>query len=245
MKTLYIFTSVNNIYTGQVAKIVKESKIDTKVINIEDLVENANKYKFEKEDVAYFLCCNSLLIKDAIEILNQYGCTIINYDYLKCDYKKLDIQKLLQENDVLIPEICQTNNLDNLTFPLFCKENKHEGIIFQVYNKITLEKFFERFDIENFYFEEVIIANDSVGEEIKLYFVNGEIFGKKDSIIIDDALKTMCLNVSKALNDLEVFSVDIIKTKENKSYVIDVNPSAGFYLSDQGRACFLNQIYNK
>ncbi len=245
MKTFYIFASVKNIYTGQVKKLQNESKVDTKVIYIEDFVEKSEEYSFEKEDVIYFLCCNSMLVPDAIRLLKQFNCIIINKKYLECNYKKGDIQNLLYSNKILVPNIKFEKDINNIKFPIFCKENRHEGIIFQAYNKITLERFFEKFEIDDYYFENVIMGNGSKDEEMKIYYVEGEVFGKNDSVQIDEELRGTCKIVSTALNDLEVFSADIIKTKDNKNYVIDVNPSAGFYLSDKGRKYFLEKIYNK
>lgn len=245
MNTFYIFASVKNIYTGQVKKLQNESKVDTKVIYIEEFVEKSEEYSFKKEDVIYFLCCNSMLVPDAIRILEQFNCIIVNKKYLKCNYKKGEIQNLLSSNNIQVPKIKFETDIDNVKFPIFCKENRHEGIIFQVYNKITLERFFEKFDITDYYFEDVIIGNGSTGEEMKIYCVEGEAFGKDDSVQINENVKDICKKISIALNDLEVFSVDIIQTKDNKNYVIDVNPSAGFYLSDEGRKYFLEKIYNK
>lgn len=244
MRRFYIFASVKNIYTGQVKKLKDESKVDTHVVYIEDFVENSLKYHFKKEDIIYFLCCNSELVYDAIKLLRTSESFIINERYLECDYKKYDIQNLLDNNDVPVPKVNCENNIENLNFPIFCKENRHEGIIFQSYNKITLKKFFEKFDISNFYFEDVIVGNGTIGQEEKYYYVDGKIFGKVGNIQINENVKSICKNISKALNNLEVFSVDIIQTKDNENYVIDVNPSAGFYLSNEGRKYFLDKVYN-
>lgn len=245
MKKFFIFASINNIYTGQVKKLKEESPIETQIVYIEDYVEKSENYSFNKEDVIYFLCCNSELIRDAINLLKQFGCYIINESYLENDYKKYDIQELLAKNKVPVPIINRENSIENIKFPIFCKENRHEGIIFQAYNKITLKKFFEKFNIQDFYFENVIVGNGNVGQEEKYYYVAGETFGKSDAKIVMKEVKKVCGDISKALNNLEVFSADMIQTKENDNYVIDVNPSAGFYLSDKGRNCFLNKVNNE
>ena len=244
MKNFYIFASIKNIYTGQVKKLKEESKLETKVVYIEEFVEKREDYTISSEDIIYFLCCNSPLVPEAINLLEPCNCTIINRTYLENNYKKGDIQNLLKVNNVLIPEIFVGENIEKLRFPIFCKENRHEGIIFQAYNKITLERFFEKFNILDFYFEEVIIDNGSTGHETKLYCVENEVFGKEDNVLITDEMKEICKNISKALNNLEVFSVDIIQDNDSKNYVIDVNPAAGFYLSDSGRKYFLDKIYN-
>lgn len=245
MKKLYIFASINNIYTGQVKKLKEESLIETHIMYIEEFVRKSEEFSFREEDVIYFLCCNSELIQNAINLLKKFQCYIINESYLENDYKKYDIQKILANNKVPVPKTNYDGDIDNIKFPIFCKENCHEGIIFQAYNKITLKKFFEKFNIYDFYFENVIVGNENSGREEKYYYVAGETFGKNDTEIVKDEVKNICNDISKALNNLEVFSVDIIQTKENDSYVIDVNPSAGFYLSDNGRKCFLNKVNNE
>ena len=55
----------------------------------------------------------------------------------------------------------------------------------------------------------------------------------------------MCKKVSLALNNLEVFSTDIIQNNAGEYFIIDVNPSAGFYLSDDGRRYFLDKVSKK
>lgn len=245
MKKFYIFASIKNIYTGQIKKIKAESAIETQIVYIEDFVEESEKYHITPEDVVYFLCCNSELIVDAINILKSCGCYIINEVYLEKNYKKYDIQNLLANNNVLVPEINCENSIENIDLPIFCKENCHEGIIFQAYNKISLKKFFEKFNIEDFYFEKVIVGNGNIGEEEKYYYVDGETFGKSDTKVATEEVKKICNDISKSLSNLEVFSVDIIQTKENNNFVIDVNPSAGFYLSDNGRKYFLDKVCNR
>ena len=74
-----------------------------------------------------------------------------------------------------------------------------------------------------------------------MYYVAGKVFFK-DSQSYDKVVNNICKNISVALNNLEVFSVDIIKSQDNNYYVIDVNPSAGFYLSDDGRKYFLDEL---
>ena len=43
---------------------------------------------------------------------------------------------------------------------------------------------------------------------------------------------------------LEIFSIDIIKDFEDNYYVIDVNPSAGFYMLDYARKELINNVEN-
>lgn len=237
--------SIKNIFTGQVKKIQQESKIDTLVIYIEEFIENYQNYKITENDVVYFLCCNSMLVPNVINILEDYNCKIINKDYLKCNYRKFDIQKILYENEISVPNMTYETNIEKINFPIFCKENRHEGIIFQAYNKITLEKFFEKFNILDYYFEEVIEKSLVGWNEIKIYFVDGKVFSKDDTVELTEEIKELCNKIESSFDGLEVFSVDIIQTVNKKNYVIDLNSAAGFYLSDDGRKYFLQKIFEK
>lgn len=244
MKEFKIIASKENIYTGQVKKLKEESKLPTEVVYIEDLVSSANLPTNIDNSIAYFLCCNSPLAPIAIQKLTKSECYIINEEYLIKNYSKLEVQTLLYRNHVKIPEIYLADHFENIKFPIFCKENIHEGIIVQVYNKITLERFFNQFNKQEFYLEEAIIGSDI--KEFKLYFVEGKIFFKdKQQQIDNEIFRTICQKISEALNHLAVFSTDIMRNAKGEYFVIDVNPSAGFYLSDEGRKSFLDEIMKK
>ena len=55
--------------------------------------------------------------------------------------------------------------------------------------------------------------------------------------IYDLKINNICENISKILK-LEIFSVDLIKIQD-EYYVIDVNPSSAFYLSNKARLEFI------
>ena len=242
MKKFSIFVSKQNVYTGQVEKIKRDSKMLTEIIYIEDYIKKPYNFNIDENVIVYFLCCNSLIVPNAIKLLAPMNCNILNKNYLLNNLKKKDVQIILENNNVLIPQIISPKKLDELKFPIFCKENMHEGIIFQTYNKITLEKFFNKFNEENFYLEEAITEPNEVIKEIKLYYVDGKIFGKNEKTIIDGEMIDICTRISKSLDNLEVFSVDIVQSSKGNNYVIDVNPAAGFYLSDSGRNYFLEYV---
>ena len=178
MKRFKIIASKANIYTGQVRKLKNESKLLTEVIYIEDLVSSNSTLMDFENSIIYFLCCNSPLVPIAIQKLEKYDCYIINREYLIKNYLKLDVQRLLLENKISVPEIYTIENIENVKFPIFCKENRHEGIIIQVYNKISLTRFFEKFNTSEFYFEETVDNNNINLKEFKVYFVEGKIFLK-------------------------------------------------------------------
>ena len=171
MEKFKIIASKSNIYTEQVKKLKKESKLQTEVIYIEDLVDSDSTFSNFENSIIYFLCCNSPLVPTAIQKLESYNCYIINKQYLIKNYLKLDVQRLLNKNNISVPKIYIIENIENINFPIFCKENRHEGIIIQVYNKITLKRFFEKFNITKFYLEESVANNNMKEKEFKVYFV--------------------------------------------------------------------------
>lgn len=242
MRKFKIIASKANIYTGQVKKLKNESELQTEVIYIEDLVSIENISLDFENSIVYFLCCNSPLVPTAIQRLAKNQCYIINRKYLTRNYSKLDVQTLLYRNNIKVPEIYFTDNFENIKFPVFCKENRHEGIIVQAYNKITLTRFFNKFDNKEFYLEKTI--SDNGYNEFKVYFVEGKIF-LKDMNNYNEILKEICQKVSMVLDNLEVFSTDIIQNSNGEYFIIDINPSAGFYLSDDGRKYFLDGLIQK
>lgn len=237
MKNFKIIVSKENIYTGQVKKIKEQSELFTEVINIEDLLEAA-KVDFN-HSIVYFLCCNSPLVHMVINQMEKYDCYIINKEYLLKKYLKLEVQKLLSNNKVMTPTIFSNEKIEEIKFPVFCKENRHEGIIAQIYNELTINRLFSKFDKKDFYIEQSI--NDNISKEIKVYYVAGKLFFQNE-VKDKEHFCEVCKNISNTLDHLEVFSADIIQTEDGKLYVIDVNPSAGFYLSDEGRKYFLEEI---
>ena len=237
MRYFKIIISRKNIYTEQVKKLKNE-------LYIEDLLNESTTFNFDNS-IVYFLCCNSPFVFSIINKLKQYNCYIINKQYLSKNYLKLDVQKILYKSNINIPKIYDGNivkNLENINFPIFCKENRHEGMIMQVYNPITVTRLFKKVDIKDFYFEEAIESINS--KELKVYYVKGKLFFKniKD---YNKLLEKLCNQISTILDNLEVFSVDIIQMSNDNYFVIDVNPAAGFYLSDSGRKYFLNNLEKK
>ena len=142
----------------------------------------------------------------------------------------------MKDNYIEVPKIIDKNSIKRINHPTFCKENRHGGIVLKTYTSSTISRFFEKFNKDDFYIEESIIAQ----EELKLYFVRDSMYSKGN---INDILKTICIKVSKLLQ-LEIFSIDIIKDFEDNYYVIDVNPSAGFYMLDYARKELINNIDN-
>ena len=153
------------------------------------------------------------------------------------NYTKKEIQIFLKKKNIKIPKLYTENIFDNNNFPIFCKENMHTGITLQLYNRNTQDKFFEKFDYRDFYLEEPVEIKDS--REIKVYCVNGEVFYKnnqeQNNIVIND----ICQKVIEIFNNIEVCSIDFIYNDE-ELYLIDFNPSSGFYATDNGRKGFVN-----
>ena len=233
-KKLYIIYSKYNLFSNQLKKLQNDSFIETEIIEIEEFCSSSKNLILCNKDSVYFLCCNSKDVEKCIKKIS--GGNIINKDFLLSKHDKLTCQEKMEINNISVPKIYKKEDIAMFEYPIFCKENKHQGITFQVYNIRTINYFFENYNIDNFYFEESIKSID----EIKLYYINGKIILKNSTFSCDKKLKTICETISKSLN-LDVFSTDILKF-ENKYYVIDVNASAGFYLSDLARKEFLYYV---
>ena len=208
------------------------NKIKNKMDNCDILViEDFNKDLNINNSNIYFLC-NTPLINKIVKRLNSEN-YIFNKEYYLDNYKKKDVQILLRKNNINVPKIIDYSKIKDNTYPIFCKENNHVGIIFLVYNKLTLDKFFKKFNMNKFYLEEKL---DNT-YEYKIYYVNKKVFFKDKIKIYDPEINKMCEKISKILK-LEVFSVDLIKIQD-EYYVIDVNPSSAFYLSKKARLEFI------
>lgn len=235
MNNVVIFISkYENTLNG--AFLLKKELKFCNIIFIEDYINNKKNIKIDNS-IIYFLC-NSPLIKKVIELLDN-NCYVYNKKYYLNNYKKKDVQILLNKNKIIVPRIINYLNLKESDFPIFCKENNHVGITFQVYNKITLKKFFERFNIKDFYLEKKV---NSENKEFKVYYVNNNIY-YNDNKKNNKEIKNICYKISRILN-LELFSVDFIKEKKDY-YIIDVNPASAFYLSPKARKSFIDITKDK
>lgn len=235
-KRLYIFYSKDNLFNNQLKKIENESFIETKILEIESFCSSSKNMLLNDSDCVYFLCCNSKDVKKCINKIS--GGNIINRKFLIEKHDKLTCQEKLMNNNIDVPRIYKGKNADvnSFNYPIFCKENKHQGITFQAYNIRTINYFFQNYDINNFYFEESIKSVD----EIKLYYVSGKIILKNEVYKDDEKIIKICEGISKTLG-LDVFSTDILRF-DGKYYVIDTNASSGFYLSDVARKEFLYYV---
>lgn len=234
MDKCIIFLSKYENYLESARKIKDNSNLKVNIEYIEDFILQEKKIDKLKNSIIYFLC-NSELNKKLVELLKNINCYIFNKKFFESNYTKLEMQELLINNKINTPSIYQTVNKKQMKLPILFKENKHAGMILEVYTRNTIEEFFKKFNENNFYIEEKING----GYEVKYYYVKNNIYTKKDSII-ENTVKIYCEKISHVLG-LEVFSVDIIK--KNKQYiVIDINPSAGFYLLDEARNKLINEM---
>ena len=238
MRMFKIILSKEENYIGSALKLKKESLIDTEIIYMEEIIANKQINIFSRNDIVYFLSNNNL-IASVIKYIEPTGCYIINKNFLLSNYKKDEVQNLLKNNGIQVPNIILYNKLEEDKFPVFCKENRHTGITFQAYNRFTIDEFFSKFDVKKFYLEEVIQSN--ISEPYKIYFVFGKVFGKSNETRINYKIKEICHKISNSLKNIEAFSIDVIKSLDSY-YVIDLNLASGFYLSDKGRKEFLNTI---
>lgn len=215
-----IIASKKGKYFKQIDKLINESLIEAKSYYIEDLL--ISDIKFNSDDLLYFMCSNYSLIKSYL-LTRIIDAEIINKTFLLKEKTKKDVQLILSEKSINTPKLL--NDINDKFF--YLKENNHEGLS----KKIKGEELND-FSHIDYYLEEYI----DYKIELKLYYVYGQIFNKKE-IEHNIKLINICNNISRILS-LDVFSVDILIDDLNY-YVIDVNYSPGFYLSDIGRKSLL------
>lgn len=240
MNNLIIFLSKNESFIGSAEKISKKALVNTQIVYMEDFIVHKNLYNIDETDVMYFLT-NEKLILQVIDILEKTSCYIYNKEFLKKGYNKDEVQKILKNNNINVPEILSIDEIKKDCFPLFCKQKQHTGITFQAYNEFTLKSFFKKFNKEDFYLEKTIMNKDDIAIEDKIYYINGNVYLKDGQELLDKELITISLQISKALNNLELFSADFIKTSDNYN-IIDINPASGFYLCEKGAKQWLENI---
>ena len=234
MDKCIIFLSKSENYLESAKKIKISLNLDVSIYYIEEFIKFKNKKKFLENSIVYFLC-NTYLIKKLLNKTTNVNYYVFNKKFFINNYSKLEIQKILMYNNILIPKIL---NSDEYKLPIFIKENKHAGIVIKAYTRNTINIFMRKFNNHNFYMEEDINGD----KEVKYYYVKGRIFSKNDNNLLN-VISEYCNKISKIL-DLDIFSVDIIK-KNDLYIVIDVNPSAGFYLLDEARNKLVEEIESK
>lgn len=231
---LDILISKQDKYYYSYIELKDESYIPTNIYYIEDLnLEMIEKYNFNNHMI-YFLC-NLSLNNKIISALKNKHCYFINKKFFLHDYTKLEVQQVLNDNNIDIPEIVTINGLNKIQNPIFCKENSHVGINLVAYSENTLVKFFCKFNISDFYYEKIITG----GKEMKLYCINNIVYDN-NKIIKNKELNELFKKITNSLQ-IETYSADIIN-KENKNIVIDINPNSGFLVPILLGKNFLNML---
>lgn len=243
MNNLIIFLSKNEDFIGSAKKISKEAPINTQIIYIEDFIAHKSLYDIDKTDIVYFLTNEKLILK-IIDLLENINCHIYNKEFLKKGYNKEEVQKILKDNKINVPDILLIDDIKNESFPLFCKQKKHTGITFQTYNKFTLTRFFEKFNQKDFYLEQTVIDKNEIPIEDKIYYVKGSVYLKDGRQLQDKELIKITQQISIILDNIELYSADFIKVSGNY-YIIDINPASGFYLSKKSRQKLFENINSK
>lgn len=204
-----------------------------KIIYVEDIINNFNKFQFSQKDVFYFLSQNKLN-KKAIVLLEQFSYKILNINALKKNFNKYEIQKQLADAKICVPKLFDLNSITKHDLPIFCKSKNHSEFIAEFYTINTIKIFANKFNIQDYYFEQSIKY-----EYIeKIYYVNNTVCFCDDSKIIQNEknckkLQKTLKNVSKMLN-FDIFSAEFFISKNN-IILFDVNPSTGLFGSKYAR----------
>ena len=241
-RRLVLFVSNTNAYINPCNKIIEICNLDTIIINIEDYYNEVININLNEKDIIYFTCCNSLIVSQTIKkIRKEFKCQIINEKALSIEniLSKKNLQFYLYTNSINVPKIYL--DINSVKFPIFCKEQSHQGFTAEIYNRKSLNCFFQKFDISKFYLEEALSTNNSMKTNFKVYYVNGKIYTKDGTIRRSSNVEKICRKISLLLGDLEVFSIDLIKFQK-KLWVIDINICTCLYLCDRGRKDFIKYI---
>lgn len=244
MRRLIVYVSKYENSLDGAKKIKNEADFDVEIFEIERFCQDNNYNLIKEDDVIFFLCASDLIYQVTVKLENK-GCRIINIEYFLKHLSKKEIQIFLEKNKINIPKLYTENINENRQFPIFLKENMHTGITVQLYNDSTQNRIFEKFNYKDFYLEEPVKIKNA--NEIKVYCVNGEIFYKNNQEQINEDINNICKRVIEIFNNIEVCSIDFIYN-DDEFYLIDFNPSSGFYSTDKGRKGFIkycNKIINK
>ena len=215
-------------------KIKSNDILIVKEIYIEDFLDEKEKYKISESDVAYILCNNNVLINKLIEKLSDVKCKILNKEFYIQNYDKEKIQKKLLKNDIKVPKIIDFN--ENFNKKLICKPKNHTLEVNIFDNIKSLEVFLNDKNIDDFYIEEYI-ENDV---EYKIYFVNNKVFFYENVENLNNEKLNETLNKISKILKLDVYSVDVIFNKNEEFYIIDINPSAGLFMSKDAQRELIN-----
>lgn len=215
-------------------KIKSNDILIVKEIYIEDFLDEKEKYKISESDVVYILCNNNVLINKLIEKLSDVKCKILNKEFYIQNYDKEKIQKKLLKNDIKVPKIIDFNEKFNKK--LICKPKNHTLEVNIFDNIKSLEMFLNDKNIDDFYIEEYI-ENDV---EYKIYFVNNKVFFYENVENLNNEKLNETLNKISKILKLDVYSVDVIFNKNEEFYIIDINPSAGLFMSKDAQRELIN-----
>lgn len=224
------FTKVKNI----IAKLKQESASPVQEINILDFLNSPENFKISSDNVAYFLF-NSTLSALLFDKLDSSRCTILNKDFFLLNLDKKKVQELLLNNNINVPKIIDFNKTTNQKLILKSKNHTLPVHIFESHKE--LDNFLINYNANDYYAEEFIDSDT----EYKIYYVNGKMFFYDNTKpICDKQLNNSFNQISKMLK-LDIFSADIL-FKDNKFFIIDINPAAGLFMSKSARQELLNFV---
>lgn len=240
-----VFISNEDDFYGSAKKLKDICNLECEIIYIENFIEEKGWNKTTDKDIIYFLC-NGEKVNYALNniVMTNDKCKIINKEYLLNNENKAIVQQKINRIGVPTPKLLKFDDIDNIKFPIFCKQNTHTGIVFKAYTKRTITDFFQKFNINDFYLEESVISDLEKHIEFKAYFANGKTYPKDNENAFSKEIEDICIKIAQALYNLETFSVDFIQNDKGL-YVIDVNIASGFYMSTGARKEFIKKYVNE
>lgn len=244
-----IVSQKENFING--AQIIKDnfekSGFHCEIVFIEDIVLGTNNQVISGTRIIYFLT-NSGIISQYCEHFDSLGHYIISRECITGDNSKFYLQDKLKESEISVPKsmavLDHYSALDlaiKMKFPFYIKSQKQASIVRKVSNENELLEVLHLFrDVnEEYYFEEVIRSEEN--DLRKIYYINGICILNNEE---NDKYSKIFKLVANVLH-LDAFSVDIFFGKDEKYWIIDVNPAPAFFKSHEARHTFVEFCIRK
>lgn len=238
------------------AALIKEMcaslQLNCDILYIEDVLSNKNDNlpEFESAGLIYFLT-NAVGVPEFANYLEHSTKKIlINRDFLISRQPKFSVQTRLRLAGINVPDSLVVTDeslfdkvLLGLRLPLYIKSQSQTSTVIRVETEKEFHDNVLGKSAKDFYFEESVNLEKFYLE--KIYYINGYVVSKSENLILTDGLKIELKNISSVLG-LDIYSTDIFVSVYGDTYVyIDINPSPGFFQSNEARLHLAKYILDK
>jgi len=230
-----------------IAKEANERGLGCEIIFIEDIILSINGENEKMERRLLYFLTNIDDVPTYVAYFKSHGCNIVNQTFLSGESSKFYLQNKIKKAGIVVPksfsvlnEIIALQIADEMNFPIYIKSQNQASTVIRVKKKSDLSEKLALFarNNEEWYLEEAIEGADV--ELQKVYYVDGKVASNSGIEKANEIFQT----ISRTL-DLEIFSVDIISSKNGVYWIIDVNPASSFFKSDSARCLFVEFLIQK